>query len=207
MPNTTPFHEKAALRSQLRKARRAIAADVRKQAGFAVTRLAQSGGLLARKRRIGLYVPAKGELDCRPLLDRALSMGAECYLPVIPHARQRKLWFSRLGRRPHWTLNRYGIPEYGHRRIARVRASGLDILFVPLLGFDTLGYRMGMGGGYYDTSLAYLARRKCWRRPRLIGLAFEAQKVERLPVDPWDIPLDAVITEKRCYLFKYRLFQ
>lgn len=193
--------DKAAVRKRLRRIRGTIPVHVRRQAGRAVARIALSHGLLARKRRLGLYIPSKGELDCLPLLDRALCMGADCFLPVIPRARQRMLWFSRLGDGPHWGLNRYGIPEYGHRRFNRLRASDLDVLFLPLLGFDRSGYRMGMGGGYYDASLAFLARRRRWHRPRLIGLAFDAQQVDRLPVDPWDIPLDAVITERAYYRF------
>lgn len=201
MQPSSPSPDKAALRSRLRKIRLGIPALTRKQAGRAVSRLALSHGLLARKRRLGIYMPAKGELDCLPLINRALSMGAACYLPVVPHARQRMLWFSRMGEGAYWGVNRYGIPEYGHRRFNRLRAADLDILFMPLLGFDTAGYRMGMGGGYYDASLAFLTRRAHWRKPRLIGLAFEAQKVDALPTDPWDIPLDAAITEKRYYRF------
>ena len=60
---------------------------------------------------------------------------------------------------------------------------------------------MGMGGGYYDTSLAYLARRRHWRKPLLVGVAFEAQRVDALPHDPWDIPVDAVMTEAGCHVF------
>ncbi|MDD4881197.1 MAG: 5-formyltetrahydrofolate cyclo-ligase [Gallionellaceae bacterium] len=196
-----PSPDKTAVRNRLRKVRLGIPADARRQAGRAITRFALAHGLLASKRRLGLYIPAKSELDCLPLLNRALWLGAECYLPVVPRARQRQLWFSRLGKGPHWGLNRYGIPEYGHRQSRRLRAADLDILFLPLLGFDESGYRMGMGGGYYDASLAFLARRRHWHKPRLIGLAFEAQKVARLPTDPWDIPLDAVITERRYYRF------
>ncbi len=173
----------------------------RKRAGSALARLALTYQLLARKRRIGLYIPAKGEIDCLPLLDRALHMGAACFLPVVPGARQRRLWFSKLGPGEHWSLNRYDIPEFGHRQFQRRRALTLDILFMPLLGFDESGCRMGMGGGYYDTSLSYLIRRRHWRKPRLIGLAFEAQKADSLPADPWDVPLDGVLTERRFYQF------
>lgn len=201
MACSDPSPDKLALRRQLRGIRQGIPDALRKQAGRAIVRLAQRHGLLARKRSLGLYIPAKGEVDCLPLLNRALWLGAECYLPVVPRARQRMLWFSRLDEAPHWRVNRYGIPEYGHRRSAHVRASELDILFLPLMGFDAEGFRMGMGGGYYDASLAYRARRRHWHKPRLIGLAFEAQRVERLPRDPWDVPLDAVITERAYHRF------
>ncbi len=192
---------KTDIRRQLRRIRNAVPDQLRQTGARKALRLALHHRLLSGKRRAGFYIPARGEFDCLPLIDRALHMGMACYLPMVPPARQKKLWFSKLGDGPHWALNRYGIPEYV-RHNGRIRASTLDILFMPLLGFDQQGYRMGMGGGYYDSSLAYLAKRRLWRRPLLIGLAFEAQQVDRLPTDPWDIPLDAVITERHCHRFR-----
>lgn len=203
MKSPAPDTAKAELRRRLRRARNAVSDGVRTHAARLAVRAALRLRLLNRKRRAGFYIPAKGEFDCLPLMDRALRMKMASYLPMVPPSRQKKLWFSRLGDGPHWALNRYGIPEYV-RHDGRIRASGLDILFMPLLGFDSDGYRMGMGGGYYDSSLAYLARRGRWHRPRLVGLAFEAQGVDQLPIDPWDIPLDAVITERRCRCFGHR---
>lgn len=67
-----------------------------------------------------------------------------------------------------------------------------DALIVPLLAFDRRGYRLGYGGGFYDRTLAQLQA----RGPRLaIGLAFAAQQVTEVPVEPTDMPLDAVVTE------------
>jgi 5-formyltetrahydrofolate cyclo-ligase len=192
---------KTAIRRRLRQARNAVPAHLRARAAQRAVHFALRLHLLHRKRRAGFYIPSKGEFDCLPLMNRALWMGMACYLPMVPPSRQKKLWFSRLGNGPHWALNRYGIPEYV-RHDGRIRASSLDILFMPLLGFDSDGFRIGMGGGYYDTSLAYLGRRRHWHRPRLIGLAFEAQGLDKLPVDPWDIPLDAVITERQYHCFK-----
>jgi 5-formyltetrahydrofolate cyclo-ligase len=61
---------------------------------------------------------------------------------------------------------------------------------MPLLGFDSMGTRLGYGGGYYDRTLARMKR-----KPRLIGLAFSAQEVDTIPRESHDIPLDAIITE------------
>lgn len=196
---TTP--DKASLRRALRRARSAVDDTLRHTAGERLMRLAVSSGLLRRGRRIAFYIPTRDELDVLPLLNRALWMQVACYLPIVPHYRQRRLWFTRLGDGHHWTLNRYDIPEYG-KDLRKVRARVLDVVFLPLLGFDLRGYRMGMGGGYYDASLAYLKRRRLWQRPRLVGVAFEAQRCERIPNDPWDVPLDMVITETRVYRFK-----
>ncbi len=199
---TPEYMEKAALRRQLRARRQSIGASSRRAASRAVVRLALRHRLLAKGRRIGIYMPAKSEIDVRPLLERALAMQARCFLPVVPGQGRKRMWFSQMGEHPAWVLNRYGIPEYHHPLAKRVRAQRLDLLFMPLLGFDSRGYRLGMGGGYYDASLAYLKRIRRWRRPRVIGVAFSLQEVGRVPNDPWDIPLDAVLTEQ-----EYRVFR
>lgn len=201
--------DKTPLRRLLRLRRASVPDAVRRSAGRQIERSALHMRLLRRARRLGFYVPANDEVDILPLLNRALWMGAHCYLPVLPPRAGgwhggRRLWFSRLGEVSHyWSLNRYGILEYAHPR-SRVRIWQLDTVFVPMLGFDRQGYRLGMGGGYYDTSLAYLRRRRHWRRPLLVGVAFEAQRLEHLPHDPWDIPVDYVVTERRCYAFRHR---
>lgn len=197
----SPYETKTRVRRQLRALRAAVKPEVRREAAQAIVRLALRAGWLRRGRRIGFYMPAKGELDIVNLLARAMAMRVNCFLPVVPPARQRTLGFTRMTGRNDWTHNRYGIPEHAVWR-PKVRAVRLDILFLPLLGFDQQGYRMGMGGGYYDSSLAFLQHRKAWHRPYLIGVAFEAQRVEALPIDPWDVPLDAVLTERQVYRFR-----
>jgi len=191
---------KSALRGELRRKRAGLGMQQRRHAAERVALHALSARLVARGRRIGFYMPTHNELDILPLLNRALWMGIECYLPVVPGPRRKRLWFTRLGGASDWTHNRYEIPEYGVRQ-RKMRIAMLDVVFMPLLGFDRRGYRMGMGGGYYDASLAYLSRRQHWHRPRLVGVGFEIQKCDHIPEDPWDIRLDAVITERGVYRF------
>jgi 5-formyltetrahydrofolate cyclo-ligase len=193
--------DKAALRRQLRERRKAIGVARRQAASRAVVGLALRHHLLAKGRRIGIYMPANSEIDVLPLLNRAVSMQACCFLPIVPRRGRKRMWFSQMGKRPAWVLNRYGIPENLHPLAKRVRAQSLDLLFMPLLGFDSRGFRLGMGGGYYDASLAYLKRFRRWRRPRVVGVAFSVQELEGVPNDSWDIPLDAVLTER-----EYRVF-
>jgi 5-formyltetrahydrofolate cyclo-ligase len=202
MPNAPDHLDKAALRRQLRARRKAIGVSLRQAAGRALVGLALRHRLLARGRRIGIYMPAKSEIDVLPLLNRALAMRAHCFLPIVPGQGRKKMWFSQMGERPAWVLNRYGIPEYRHPLAKRVRVQSLDLLFMPLLGFDARGYRLGMGGGYYDASLAYLKRFRRWRRPRIVGVAFSLQELEKVPNDPWDIPLDAILTEQEFRVFR-----
>ena len=74
-----------------------------------------------------------------------------------------------------------------------------DLLFVPCLAFDTLGFRLGYGGGYYDRTFSFLKKNKY--KFLSIGYAFDAQKVSNVPKDQFDIRLDYVITEKQIYKF------
>jgi 5-formyltetrahydrofolate cyclo-ligase len=91
--------------------------------------------------------------------------------------------------------NRLGIHEpEGSRSIG---ARWFDVVFLPLVGFDACGMRLGMGGGYYDRAFAFRRWRTTWHAPRLIGLAYAFQQVESLQATPHDVRLDAVVTEER----------
>ena len=70
---------------------------------------------------------------------------------------------------------------------------------MPLVGFDPEGGRLGMGGGFYDRSLAYRNRHAYCRKPALLGLAHECQKVDRLALASWDVPLEATVTDRAWY--------
>lgn len=191
---------KRQLRSELRRRRRALSQHEQKSAAAAALRFA--GPLLLRFRRIAFYIPADGELDVLPILNTALWRGIACYLPQIPHRSRRRMRFSPLTGRPNWYANRFGIPEHWAHRPARVWQLGAILL--PLVGFDRQGRRLGMGGGFYDATLAYLRYRRHWRRPTLIGVAHACQEVDKLPEEPWDIPLDAILTDKGLHYFHHK---
>jgi 5-formyltetrahydrofolate cyclo-ligase len=192
--------DKHKLRRALRAQRNSLSRRARRAAAHELAR--RAAPLLLRHRRIGFYLANDGEMDLAPLMNQALWRGKACFLPVVPPRGQRRLWFTRLTDRPVWRHNRFGIAEHWSEQW--VRAARLDVLFIPLVGFDARGNRLGMGGGFYDASLAYLGARRAWRKPYRVGVAFECQKVDALPADPWDVPLDAVVTEKRLYRFAPR---
>ena len=190
--------DKYTLRRQLKAARNALTPAERRHAARAALRQALRQGLLLRARRIAFYLPQGGEFDVHPLLDQALCMRLECYLPVLPR-RGRVMRFGRVGHATRMKSNRYGIPEPVDAK--PLRAHQLDLLLMPLVGFDLQGHRLGMGGGYYDATLAFMQHRRLWRKPRLVGVAYECQRADALPHDPWDMPLDAVLTERTLYRF------
>lgn len=194
---------KSELRKSLRQRRAAIGRTERRRAAAGLTRNALRHGLLARYQRIGIYLAHGAEISTLPLINRALTLKRACYLPMLSFGRGRMLWFNRLQAGQSWVANRYGIPE--NTTTQQVHARQLDLLFMPLVGFDDCGNRIGMGGGFYDTTLAYLQRRVAWRKPYLVGVAFECQRINgELPHDPWDVPLDAVLTERGLYRFRRR---
>lgn len=190
--------DKASLRREMRARRRALCVADAQAASQRLRKLALQHRLL-RHARIGFYLPLAEEIDLLPLLNSALWASRACFLPVVPQRHARRLWFSRIGPGDVWYRNRFGIYEHGSRD--RVRAQQLDVLFVPLVAFDAQGNRLGMGGGFYDASLAYLRHRRVFRKPKLIGVAYDFQRVTTLPREAWDVPLQAVLTDRAFYRF------
>ena len=120
----------------------------------------------------------------------AWSRKREVFLPVLHGS---SLFFSRFTERSVLIPNRFGIPEPADEPL--LRPSAMDVVIAPLVAFDESGNRLGMGGGFYDRSFRFLRYRRLWRRPRLVGFAFELQRVDHLDARAWDVPLDAVVTE------------
>jgi 5-formyltetrahydrofolate cyclo-ligase len=188
------------LRQQLRTLRRAIPEAQRQQ--FAID-LATSVGLnevFRRSQRIAAYLAADGEIDPHPLLEMAWRQNKQVFLPVLLPYRGNRLWFAPYHPDSKLKPNRFGIlePRVGRRELTDPQT--LDLVLTPLVGFDRQGNRLGMGGGYYDRSFAFLHHRRHWQRPRLLGLAFECQHVEQLPHHPWDVPLYGIATEQGVHI-------
>jgi len=188
------------LRRMLRNARRALTPSEQREAAQGVYRQLAQHPLFRRAKHISLYLPTDGEIDPRLLLRAAQRRGKATYLPVLSAWPRTKMVFQRVRPGEKLLPNRFRIlePRTNVRRQRKVWA--LDLVLLPLVGFDDVGGRLGMGGGFYDRSLAYLARRQHWRKPTLLGLAHECQKVERLVQASWDVPLAGTVTDKKWYI-------
>ena len=90
--------------------------------------------------------------------------------------------------------NRYGIPEPDVDATQALRPEEMALVVAPLTGFDARCRRLGMGGGWYDRSFAFRQRRSA--PPWLVGVGFAAQQVPALPVEGWDVAVDAICTEQ-----------
>jgi 5-formyltetrahydrofolate cyclo-ligase len=185
-------------RKTLRSQRRGLTQAAQQRAAEAV---AQSAGLLIASRNfrtLGAYWPNDGELSGLPILREALVLGLICTLPIVSN---QSLTFSRIGPTTRFHPNRYKILEPIQDAQSEVPLLQHDALFMPLVGFNQNGARLGMGGGYYDRTLAgCLAEPK---RPILIGLAHSFQQCS-FSTNPWDIPLDYVLTPEETFQIKTR---
>lgn len=189
-------------RRQLRARRRALSDRERRQLSRALCRQLARQALFRNSERIAVYLPQDGEVETRSLIELCWSLGKQVYLPVLVPYLDNRLWFARYHPDSRLVGNRFGIaePEIVHRQ--RIAAQALDLVLAPLVGFDRNGNRLGMGGGFYDRSFAFLLGRRHWRKPRLVGLAYDFQQLPSLPPQPWDVPLTAVATDAAWHRFK-----
>ncbi len=148
-----------------------------------------------RARRIAVYLPQDREIDPGPVADWLYARRVMVCLPVIdPITRgSQRLRFAPWHPDTRFATNRFGIPE--PVGVRSVPGWTLDLVLMPLVGFDRDGQRLGMGGGFYDRS--FDQRRPRAHRPRLIGLAHDLQQVEALSAAPHDVPLDGIATDRR----------
>lgn len=137
------------------------------------------------------------EVDTTLAIEVARELGQRIYLPVINKASWRHSSLLFEAYEPGKTElinNRYGIPEPKHLPGSPIQAHKLDLICVPLVGFNANCDRIGMGAGYYDRCLSEPA----YRKASSIGLAFDCQQADFEPA-AHDVPMDAIITESQIY--------
>ena len=185
------------IRQQIRQRRRALTPEQQTQFALqaADRMMAYPPVLLAQT--VAVFLSFDGELDTRPLIDQLWRAGKRVYLPVLHPFSPGNLLFLHYHPNSDLVVNRLNIrePKLDVRDVLPL--SRLDVLVTPLVAFDAAGQRLGMGGGFYDRTL------QNWRRHRLqpVGYAHDCQQVDALPTEQWDIPLPAVITPSKTWLW------
>lgn len=185
------------IRQQIRQRRRALTPEQQTQFALqaADRMMAYPPVLLAQT--VAVFLSFDGELDTRPLIDQLWRAGKRVYLPVLHPFSPGNLLFLHYHPSSDLVMNRLNIrePKLDVRDVLPL--SQLDVLVTPLVAFDAAGQRLGMGGGFYDRTL------QNWRQHRLqpVGYAHDCQQVDALPTEQWDIPLPAVITPSKTWLW------
>lgn len=187
------------LRKTVRGLRRNLSPEQQKKAShLLLSRIRQRLDFI-RAKHIALYLPNDGEIDPQPLIALCWKLGKTVYLPVLHPTAHNRLWFVPYSPKSTMIQNIYGIQEPKLIPKLRRNAWALNLVFLPLVAFDAQGNRMGMGGGYYDRTFDFKAKKRGFKSPNLIGLAHEIQRVEKLPVENWDIPLESIISDRNSY--------
>jgi len=194
----TEARQRTALRREARARRRALPAVERHATSLAVARHLAATGWLHQGLRLAAYVALPEEISVSPCLRLALRHGCGLWLPRIETLRAGRMVFAPAA--GALQLNAYGIPEPATPE--RLGSRWMQLILVPLVAFDDRGARLGMGGGFYDRTLAWRRWRTSWRGPRLVGIAHSSQRVGRIAALPHDVRLDAVITEQGLTRFR-----
>jgi 5-formyltetrahydrofolate cyclo-ligase len=179
------------LRREIRAKRRALPAALREQADRAIQAHIRTLPEFRRARRVALFMPFDGEPTLAALVALARRQRKRLYVPVL---RGMTMTFAELEHGATLATNFFGIlePKVG----AKIDARRLDLVLTPLVAFDDRGVRLGVGRGYYDRCFRFLRHRLHWRRPKLLGVAYELQRVPPLVPSAWDVPLWGAVTER-----------
>ncbi len=181
------------LRAELSARRRAVSPCERAAAAERAAHHADHALHLRAGQRVAIYCALPAELDSAPLIALAARRGCRIYLPRIdPRRTSRRMRFVEMG--GPLRRNRLGIGEPGG--FTAIAARWLDLVFLPLVGFDTRGLRLGSGGGFYDRAFAYRQLRDRWHKPQLVGFGYSFQQIEHLTAAPHDVLMDAVATDR-----------
>jgi 5-formyltetrahydrofolate cyclo-ligase len=182
--------ERRQLRARMRAARRSLSPAERRVAERRIVDHIRRLPEFRRARRIAVFLAFDGEPSLASLIASAAARGKRVYAPVLTGARMH---FTELDTRARLATNFFGILE--PRVGGPIDPRELDLVLTPLVAFDDRGVRVGVGRGYYDRCFGFLLNRRRWRRPKLVGVAYELQRVAELPRQAWDVPLAAAVTD------------
>lgn len=179
------MEDKRRLRQEKIRAREAMPPETRRELTSAIVRRLVLLPEYRRAATVMVYRAVKGEVSLEGLSGKRfvwpLCVGEGEMIALLPEDGSA------------WQKGRYGIPEPVRRRSRKIAPEEIDLVVCPCTVFDARCRRMGMGKGFYDR---YLPR--CGRA-RFVAVAFELQRTEVLSAAPWDVPMDAVVTEKTVY--------
>lgn len=164
------------LRQWLYRHRRDLTQEEAQQVAQSLCEQVLALSLIPKAAVVGGYRVLRGEIDLCLLLEALVERGHRCCVPhVLPHT--RVMTFKELGSETHL------IP---------------DVLLIPMVAFDAKGYRLGRGGGHYDATLDSL---RTTRHPLAVGVAFDWQEIEEVPVEAHDQQMDFIVTSTRVFRF------
>lgn len=184
-----------ALRQAHRKRRAALPADTLEAHAQALAERLLALPAVRAAEHVAVYIAIRGEISLAPTIDALDRLGKTLYLPIL---RGEAMHFAPWLPTQPLEKRGFGLLEPDVDESQWRPPETLDLVLAPLVVFDSQCNRIGQGGGYYDRTFAFRAGAdEC--RPVLLGVAHEQQREAALPVQDWDIPLDAIATESALY--------
>lgn len=183
------------MRSAILKERRALSASLLRENSKAIVEKLLGLSLYQNAKTLAIYKAFAGEVNLNELLRLAPIDGKKIFLPVVDE-RADKLLFVEVDENTKLTKTKLGVYEPTFSKENSTDASELDLLLMPLVGFDKHCNRLGLGGGFYDKTLAGIKEKA---QVKLVGIAHELQNCKALNPAPWDIKLDYILTEQHTY--------
>ncbi len=189
------------LRTQIRQRRQQISPLLQQQAAKNLKNSLCEHEKIIQAQHIALYLSNDGELDTIPFIQWCWQQKKQLYLPVLHPFSQGNLLFLHYHPNTVMVKNKFGILEPKLNITHLCLLENLDVLLTPLVAFDHSGARLGMGGGFYDRTLARWYKKTSPIKLYPIGVAHDCQQVEHIAVKTWDVPLPEIITPTKNYLF------
>ena len=183
--------ERQNLRKEKIAAREGLDADEKKERSQRIAERIIASKVFQDAKRIMIYRGIGGEVRLDGLEIAKESEGKQFLFPLCLPQRQMAALAPKGA--DGWRRGSYGIMEPIMEKSELVQPEDIDLIICPCTVFDEACNRMGMGGGYYDRYLP-----KC-KNAVIAAVAFEVQKAEAVPMEPWDKGVDLVFTEKKTY--------
>lgn len=189
---------KSRLRKELRRRRAAVADTQRSMWDDRINQHLELHAGRTASRAVAAYMAFDGEPDLGPALRRLLGKGVTVALPVVVDLPGKPvITFRQWDKTTEMVANRFGIPEPDGTR--DIRITDIDLVLVPLVGWDNEGGRLGMGASFYDRLFQAYAG---MARPLRVGVGYELQRLDRVPREPWDVRLHGMVTEAGWHHFE-----
>jgi 5-formyltetrahydrofolate cyclo-ligase len=201
MTPSTPLSRNE-IRQLIRQKRQSLDAATQQQQSLLLAKSLTTHPKVLNAKTIAIYLTNDGELNTDKFIRACWENQIKTYLPVLHPFSKGHLLFLHYHAQTVMLRNKYNILEPKLNVQDVIPLEQLDIIFTPLVAFDTSGARLGMGGGYYDRTLSkWYAQKELTAKPYPIGLAHDFQQVDKIPSEHWDIPIPEIITPNQHFKF------
>ncbi|WP_343152501.1 5-formyltetrahydrofolate cyclo-ligase [Buchnera aphidicola] len=190
------------IRENIRIKRKKLSEVDRNNAAIKVANLACNFKKIKSAKNIALFSSFDGEISTLPLINILWKKNTQVFLPKIQSFSKKTVFFLKYKKNTVLKVNRFNISEPIAKNETKNFIDEIEIILVPLVAFNSKGYRLGMGCGFYDFLL------KDWKKKKFIpvGIAYNFQLVKKIKINSWDIPLPYIITPKKIWFWKKNFF-